>query len=174
MRTEHLYYLLFALPLIFAACDRTAGDDEWDVMVDTDPTPIYFVVTDGEGNNLLDENWAGNILNTEITLSVNHAEPTGITTTGEVANADNPGLYLGTAKVDDIDTPCLEYWYIHHNEEGERQHFRIFWGDGSSDVVEVSYYFTAHNKGEYVVCHQKVWLNGEPNAEGSLVATIIK
>lgn len=159
--------------LLLQSCNR-AEDDEWRVMVDTVPTPVCFVVKDAEGNNLLDDNFEGNILGSEITLSVNHAEPIGIVMTEVEPDASVPGLYIGSVKVDGVETPCLEYWFIHHNEEGERQHFCLYWGDGSSDVVEVSYYFTARNQGSVVVCHQKVWLNGELNAEGSLTATIVK
>lgn len=169
----YAFAILFLGVTMLQSCDRNV-DDEWRVMVDTDPTPVYFVVKDAEGNNLLDKNYEENILDSELTITVNEQETMGVLITEVVPDGYNPGLYLGSVKVDDVEIPCLEYWYIHHNEEGERQHFRLNWGDGTSDVVEISYYFTAHNKGEDIVCHKKVWLNGELNAEGSLVATIIK
>ena len=167
------------LLMLMAACGifQLVGcekQDEIKVLVDTDPTPVYFVVKDAEGNNLLDANYEGNILDRDIKITVNNSETHSVTITEIVPNGDNPGLYLGSVKVDDIAMPSLEYWFIHHTDVDKRQHFRLDWGDGTSDIVEVSYYFTTHNQGNDIISHKKVWVNGELNAEGSFVATIIK
>ena len=157
--------------LQFVGCEK---QDEVQVLVDTNPTPVYFVVKDAEGNNLLDVDYDGNILNNDIEITVNGGEIYGVAITEVTPNGYDPGLYLSSIKVEDVDTPCLEYWFIHHTEGDKRQHFEIDWGDGTSDIVEVSYYFTTHNQGDDIVSHKKVWVNGELNTEGSFVATIIK
>ena len=53
--------------LQFVGCEK---QDEVQVLVDTNPTPVYFVVKDAEGNNLLDVDYDGNILNNDIEITV--------------------------------------------------------------------------------------------------------
>ena len=158
--------------LQFVGCEKVVNEPN--VLVDTNPTPLYFIVKDTDGNNLLDADYEGNILNNDIEITVNGGERYGVATTEVIPDGENHGLYLSSIKVEDIDTPCLEYWFIHHTEGDKRQHFEIDWGDGTSDVVEVSYYFTTHNQGKDIVSHIKVWVNGVVNTEGSFVTTIIK
>ena len=97
--------------LQFVGCEK---QDEVQVLVDTDPTPVYFVVKDAEGNNLLDVDYDGNILNNDIEITVNGGEIYGVAITEVIPDGENRGLYLSSIKVEDIDTPCLEYWFIHH------------------------------------------------------------
>ena len=158
--------------LQFVGCEKVVNEPN--VLVDTNPTPLYFIVKDTDGNNLLDADYEGNILNNDIEITVNGGERYGVATTEVIPDGNNRGLYLSSIKVEDIDTPCLEYWFIHHTEGDKRQHFEIDWGDGTSDIVEASYYFTTHNQGKDIVSHKKVWVNGVVKTEGSFVTTIIK
>ena len=169
-----VYCLMAACSILqFVGCEK--ADNEPNVLVETNPTPVFFIVKDTEGNNLLDADYDGNILNNDITITVNNGATYSITTTESAPNSStSAGLYLGNVKVENIDTPCLEYWFIHHTDGDKRQHFRIDWGDGTSDIVEVSYYFTTHNQGKDIVSHKTVWVNGELNNEDSFIATIVK
>lgn len=160
-----IFYLMAACSILqFVGCEK--ADNEQNVLVDTNPTPLYFIVKDTNGNNLLDADYEGNILNNDIEITVNGGERYGVATTEVIPDGENRGLY--------IDKQCLEYWFIHHTEGDKRQHFEIDWGDGTSDIVEVSYYFTTHNQGKDIVSHKKVWVNGVVKTEGSFVTTIIK
>mgnify|MGYP003553354470 CR=1 FL=1 len=103
----YAFVIMFFGVTMLQSCDRNVND-EWRVMVDTNPTPVYFVVKDAEGNNLLDKNFEENILDSELTITVNEQETMGVLITEVVPDGYNPGLYLGSVKVDDAEIPCLE------------------------------------------------------------------
>ena len=71
--------------LQFVGCEK--ADNEPNVLVETNPTPVFFIVKDTEGNNLLDADYDGNILNNDITITENNGAIYSITTAESAPNS---------------------------------------------------------------------------------------
>lgn len=159
---------------ILSSC--TENNEDTIVLVDTDPTPVCFIIKDSNNNNLLDYNVDSNILNQDISISQNGSEYVFPLQLREFEPAtDDGGLYIGSITVDNIQIPCLKYWYIHARPESENKqtHLLLNLGDGTSYEVDVDYYYQIDSNYN-AIFHKQTWLNGELNSANSLVVTIIR
>ena len=169
------------LMALFAVCAMTSCESscslrENEVLVQTNPTPVCFIIKDSNNNNLLDYNVDSNILNQDISISQNGSEYVFPLQLCEYEPAtDDGGLYIGSITVDNIQIPCLKYWYIHARPESENKqtHLLLNLGDGTSYDVDVDYYYQIDSNYN-AIFHKQTWLNGELNSANSLVVTIIR
>ena len=162
---------------ILSSCTENNGSlNDTEVLVDTAPTPVCFIIKDSNNNNLLDYNVDSNILNQDISISGNCSEYVFPLQLCEYEPAtDDGGLYIGSITVDNIQIPCLKYWYIHARPESENKqtHLLLNLGDGTSYEVDVDYYYQIDSNYN-AIFHKRTWLNGELNSANSLVVTIIR
>jgi hypothetical protein len=163
--------------LLLAACNSNINiqDDRiWDF---SNPDVVFFI-RNAAGENLLDPNVEGNILDNEITVEYDD-QIYGLNGAGTRANKD-VWYGLRVEPYSDVldDTPVLKFGEFrtstHSDFRGEA--FTLNWGDGTSDEVKFDLYVTwkgLGNKREPTV-HKKIWLNGKLQSDDSLTVTIVK
>lgn len=139
-----------------------------DVDINPAPTPVCFIVKDGDGNNLLDADFEGNILDDGIEVTFLGKKYPLILS--EYDYSDGMGLHTG--KIGPDNTPGIMFWYFFVARDSGGSQFTINWGDGISDEVKFDFYYTV------VWCkpksHQKIYMNGIVQSENSLTITIVK
>ncbi|MDR0907837.1 MAG: hypothetical protein LBM63_04445 [Rikenellaceae bacterium] len=143
--------VLISLLFVFATCD-IQDDRIWDF---NNPNVCFFV-KNAAGENLLDPNVEGNILDNEITVDYN----------GQVFGMDSvqtralPPVWYGLRVEpysDVLDgTPVLKFGEFSPVEDYHGETFTINWGDDTSDEVKFDLYI----KREPNVI-KSLWFNGE-------------
>lgn len=157
--TNFLFLILLSICML--------GCDECDVDVDPAATPVCFIVKDMEGNNLLDPQFEGNILNTGIEVTHNGEKYPLILSE---SNYREYGLYTGKIGEDEIPGILFCYFYINRDKGGDK--FSISWNDGITDTIKFDYYYTVKNCD--TVSHIRIYLNDKLQSTESLTVTIIK
>jgi hypothetical protein len=156
--------LLMSLLLMFAACGMI-----WDF----NNPDICFFVKNAAGENLLDPNVEGNILDNEITVDYDG----NIYGLDRIRTRETIAVWYGL-RIEPLnnidDTPVLkfgEFFTQHRRDERSYQGetLTINWGDGTNDEVK----FDLYVKGTHKVI-KKIWLNGKLQSRNSLVINIVK
>jgi hypothetical protein len=150
--------------LAFTGCHHDDDDTKiWDFV----NYSFNFLVTDNNGNNLLDPDFAGNILDNHITVTykgkVYERLPMGGTTR---ENAPRE-LALRTERWDYLQSqPLLTFGEFSPTENYKDEHFKVDWGDGTTDNVAFDIYITW--RGEEPTVHRTYYLNGEELYENQM------
>lgn len=127
-----LLVTLFALSITSCQNDDNGSDSIWDVY----PLNFYIYVSDASGNNLLSEDYTGNILDQDIKIIFDRMEfPLGVDMNDVYTRYYMPymyGLQLSSERL------------VFGEFDGAMDHkdtFVISWGDGTYDDVSFEYDF---------------------------------
>lgn len=149
-------FIILILPLVFSVCTK-----KWDIV----PGTISIIVKNATGDNLLDPDFEGNILDNEI-----YVEYDGETYTldeNAVETRAIPAIWYGLRYAEAAKRLWFGQFSTGADYRGEI--FTINWGDGTSDEIK----FDLFTRGSHNV-KKKIWLNGELQSENDLVVTIVK
>lgn len=126
---------------------------------------IEFYVTDQNGNNLIDPNFSGNILNMNITMEYNNETYARINNDEEFSYGDETltkasyhpfnGLMTNTRN------KTLRIGYFNQGTDYEQTSFTIDWGNGSKDVITFDQKSVPYDPDDgdlYANC--RFWVNG--------------
>ena len=176
---KKLLLLLCPLTLIFmfSSCDiELGGDMIWD-FVNPD---IIMTVKDKSGNDLLDPEFEGNILDSGITvdfagdvyeLKTGENDPE-YTNVSRATYTDWKGLR--TSFSDYFQTNLMLFGQFKGDGEHHKKKFIINWGDGSKDTVEFDLYITWNKRHTNPTSHWKIYLNGKEYNKGGLKIDFVK
>ncbi len=175
--------VLFTGLALFTGCESDivppGNGPHPDMIWDFVNSSIMFVVTDAEGNNLLDKDVEGNILDNAITVKYRNkkytlekprrtepdeedgedsGEETGYET-GKPQTRYNMPRELGLRLCRYTDgVQFLEFGEFSPQSHYTNETFTIEWGDGTKDVISFDLYITWANYDPTV--HRKLVLNG--------------
>ena len=162
---------------ILTGCSTYEKEEEDDGMIwDFVNLSVPILVTDADGNNLLDKESPDNILENDIkaiyrdetyqrlsfeqsAVRFNMPEPLGLRTTVRKYSNDKTMIILTFGGFSPESN--------HHNES-----FTIYWGDGTSDIIKFDFYIIWENKKNPQV-HSKFYLNDQEWNKGGPI-TIVK
>ncbi|MDL2320574.1 hypothetical protein LJC45_05535 [Alistipes sp. OttesenSCG-928-B03] len=168
---KHLYFLasLFVV-LTSAGCDDgiAPNNGNCDMIWDFAPMELMWRISDTDGNNLLDPDFDGNILDRDIVVKYKYGNDT------------EHHMQPIAQEPDDATRAYMPYWsglrvrpvqFTDHTElllvlgefvpiENHRgTKLTIDWGDGTSDEVKFDFYVTGTNCDPDVT--RRLWVNGE-------------
>ncbi len=173
------YLILFTLTiLLFAGCDVVYPI--WDFP----PWNIGLVVKNSSGDNLLEHETEGNIIDNSVVVDYNGTVYEMWDARTRYIPSEWFGLRIG------------KYWYDKENGEiallfGEfssdttdgyhGETFTIYWGDGTSDKINFEYKVTwgwgvqsGMKHREEAVEYKRIWLNGVLASDNSLIVEVVK
>ena len=168
--------LLTVIMLSFVSCDKEVKKYRYE----NTSGSVLIYVKDANGNNLLDPDFEGNILNTDIYAEYKK----------EIYSVYNHPFYFPRTRVAD---PPHWWGLVYMLPDGsERLHFGDFittrdrefhgetftinWGDGTSDEIKFDLYVAWEGEEHYSepIDVRKIWLNGELQSDNSLWIEIVK
>ncbi len=159
---------LFATVALYCCISNLSCNSFCNVDVDPAPVPVCFIVTDIDGNNLLDPAFTGNILGNKIEITYNQQKYPLVL---EEYDYSIGGMGLHTGKVGG-NVPGIMFCYFYAGRDSGGGEFIIDWGDGTSGHVKFDLYYNV------VWCepvsHMKIYYNGEAKSNNSLTITLVK
>lgn len=164
-----LFIHIAALITILQGCDSNNRCEN--VERDLITPDICIVVTNAVGENLLDPDVEGNILDSDITVEYN-GETYALT--DKNTRASKPvwhGLRIEKFDYGD-DRPTLKFGEFDTSVGQRGETFTVNWGDGTSNDVAFDLYATWKKCNPTV--HQKIWLDGVLKSNDSLVIEMTK
>lgn len=166
IKTTTLVVSLILL-LSSVSCKKYEGEIIWDFY----PTRIEMLVTDKDGNNLLDEKFAGNILSTDITMEYNgkiykRLDDCGFSFPDNPETKDiGPVDFCGLQTDKTGEQVLLVIGYFKRNQTLERQNFIINWGDGTKTEIGYSqdfwWEYNRKKKRDEPQSESHYWLDGQ-------------
>lgn len=162
---------LLAYVVLFAStgCDSPilCGGKIWDFVT----YDICFLVANEAGENLMDPEVEGNLLDEDIYV-VYKGETYPM---NAAATRANPPRWQGLrAEKHSYQDPTIMLKFGEFSPEGDHkgETFTIHWGDGTDDTVKFDLYTT------WVACkptvHKKLWLNGELTSKDEFTIHVVK
>lgn len=166
---KKLLALLLIFPLFIASCSDDNDDEPGsDVFWDFTNYSVGFHVTDNMGNNLLDSDVEGNMLENDI-----YIEYAGKTYRRTALKDNMPmPLDLRTIRYGEDNTIFLSFGEFSPTRNYKNESFTIHWGDGTKDVIKFDLYITWH-KGEPTV-HRALYLNDQLYSDTSFLISLKK
>lgn len=159
--------LITAFAILFSGCG--SGNNHCDMIWDLITPDVCIIVTNADGENLLDPDVEGNILNSGIKVEYND-ETYPITSRTRETLAMWYGLRVEAYAFND-DTPALKFGeFSTDGYHGET--FTIDWGNGKTSEVKFDLYVTW--KKCRPIVHQRVWLDGTLMSGNSLTMKITR
>lgn len=150
------FLLLLASATLFAS----AGCENCDVLRDYTCYNIRFLITDADGNNMMDPEFEGNILDNGVYAEYN-GENYHLMTELPQTRAEMPHWWgLSSSLIFSPTQPVkMLFGEFSPTSDYRGETFTIHWGDGTSDVVKFDMYITGTDCEPTV--HRKLWFNGE-------------
>lgn len=155
--------LLCTLILFFAvSCNKTNEI----YYVDYPSSYIEFYVTDQNGNNLIDPDFSGNILNMNITMEYNNEIYARINNDEEFSYGDETltkaSYHPFNGLMTNTENKTLKIGYFSQSDDYKQASFTIDWGNGSKDVITFDQKSVPYDPDDgdlYANC--RFWVNGK-------------
>lgn len=162
---SYIFIMLFGF-IFIVSCNN----GECDVVVQPRETPVCFIVTDNEGNNLLDPLYDGNILDRNIMVEYEGEQYS--LELSEYPNDGKFGLYTGKIDIGTDKMQGIKFWYFYVSKNKGSHDFSISWGDGTADEVKIDYYYKVVDCEP--VIYMRAYLDGELHSDNSFIINLVK
>ena len=167
MKKTILFSLI--LLLVFTNCSNNEDDILWDFI----NYGVVFSITDKSGNDLLNSETKGNILENDIKVEYKK-ETFNIQIESAETRYNMPrklGLRLEKdCNIEDKNVLTFGEFRPQSNYKGET--FIINWGDGTKDIIKFDLFIT-WKKGDPTV-HKKIYLNNKEYSKESFIIKLTK
>jgi hypothetical protein len=162
---KNLLYLITTLTSLLIGCSDIGGDI-WD-FVNYD---VIFTVVDNSGNDLLNPETRGNIVEKDITVEYNGKKYKR----GDVETRFNMPRSLGLRShyYEPVRATVLSFGEFSPTKNYRGESLTINWGDGTQDIIKFDLHITWKNHDPTV--HKIIYLNGKQYSNESFLIKIVR